>query len=758
MLGEIFKAFFITSIAGSALAVVITLLKPVTKRFFGYLWHYYVWLAVLLVMLFPVRFTFTHNSQNVPYEGMREVHTEKMTEIEQISEPINIAEAKQNINIPSAAELKVTDVITRVTAHRLNYMGIIWFAGMAAMLAIIIVGYIRLLIKIRKNSVKAVCPEISEYTNKKISVRISGDLSSPFMLGIFRPTLILPEKELDGEKLNNILRHEMTHFKRKDILYKWFAVIVRCVHWFNPIAYYVVRQINNECEISCDLSVTSNMNRTEQMSYIDTIISLVSENINKTKRIPFTTQMTDGKKFLKRRFIMIKNFKKTNKILSVISAAVTVMMLASALFASGILADTIGTFKEGDIEVFVNGDNISLSNKPFIDNYEVYVPLRETLNACGVPDENIMYANGQINMVIHSEITDSDYTAHINIGSQNITFDNDDASHTLVNGARTTTHPVLMRDGVTYIPVGMFSRIKQYDIELKDETQYTKGFRYNRALPVKLLKGLTARVYDGNGFDVILEDWTTADSTNPADYYKDGEKVIIGDAAHQDAQGYHYGLVNGYYYPSNPVKRIVTDNSGKVIAVIPVENQKHEAINGSGLSSSSWAYSWDNLNAPCLGVPKENTESKEWDDMNWYVDNNGICDPATASINVRSVPCFYIPVELIVSESAGPETSAAEKTESEAAYENAEKLSVSELKSLQESVDNGHMPWRLDTEDVITDFIHKEGLAKGTISGLTQTDISASADYIAGNNTYHIELFKPIKKDFSGIWVIKSIG
>ncbi len=56
MLQETFKALLITSLAGTALTGVLTLFRPVTKKVFGYMWHYYIWLAVLCVMLLPVRF------------------------------------------------------------------------------------------------------------------------------------------------------------------------------------------------------------------------------------------------------------------------------------------------------------------------------------------------------------------------------------------------------------------------------------------------------------------------------------------------------------------------------------------------------------------------------------------------------------------------------------------------------------------------------------------------------------------------------
>ena len=88
------------------------------------------------------------------------------------------------------------------------------------------------------------------------------------MMGIFRPVLVLPDRQITAEQLDNILRHEMTHFRRKDLLYKWFAVFVKCVHWFNPAVYYISRQIGIECEISCDLAVVSGMSQEEKRSYV----------------------------------------------------------------------------------------------------------------------------------------------------------------------------------------------------------------------------------------------------------------------------------------------------------------------------------------------------------------------------------------------------------------------------------------------------------------------------------------------------------
>lgn len=75
MIGELFKALLITSLAGSVLAVVISLLRPITKKLFGYSWHYYIWLCVLFVMLMPVRFNV--NTTPAPNIATQTVQTQQ---------------------------------------------------------------------------------------------------------------------------------------------------------------------------------------------------------------------------------------------------------------------------------------------------------------------------------------------------------------------------------------------------------------------------------------------------------------------------------------------------------------------------------------------------------------------------------------------------------------------------------------------------------------------------------------------------------
>lgn len=454
MIGELFKALLITSLAGSALAVVISLLRPVTKKLFGYSWHYYIWLCVLFVMLMPVRFNV--NPMPAPNIATQTIQTQQEAVSEQPETTENVVQTAP-AQKPQLLQ-KATVIWDKIIYNRMNILAYVWLIGAIALMLLNVLRYIRLNIKIRKNGEVISCPETREYTDRKINVRVWENIASPFMTGVFRPMLILPKTELSGEQLDNILRHEMTHFKRYDILYKWFAEFVKCVHWFNPISWYVSKQIAAECEISCDMAVTKNMSGSEEMSYVSTILSLLPTG--KSKQLPLTTQMASSKKFLKRRFIMIKNKKTTSRFMSVLSAVIAVIMLSTTVFASGVLSDL--TTDDYTIEILNNGEKIELTNKPFIENGEVYVPLRELFEKMGImsnPENYINWDNGKITVSINEPSRSvngySEYTYQIEIGQEirkilsnpePINFD-------------VLIVPPVLKDSITYVQLGSVSGV-----------------------------------------------------------------------------------------------------------------------------------------------------------------------------------------------------------------------------------------------------------------------------------------------------------
>ncbi len=382
MLNEIFQAFLITSFAGAVLTLLLALLKPVTKKFFSYSWQYYVWLGVLVVLLIPIRLSlperegsgnegstvnaeFTAQNENLPQQNgqtsISEQSANNSQDTYQTTLPDILADTEYNssgampdtpvnssgstvdhtVSSPAVSALwqKFSDAAAALwaaIADSTPVLSVIWVLGILGTLFFTLAGYWKLVHTVNADSQPVTCTALTAYTKKSLAVYRCKAVASPFILGLFHPALILPDKELSKEQLDNILRHEMTHFNRNDLWYKWFAVLVRCLHWFNPAVYYVVKQINTECEISCDLSVVKNMNREEELCYVNTILSLLTPQ---SHTMPLTTGMTGSKKSLKQRFTMIKNKKNTTRLMIIVSIILALLILLVALLASGTLSD-----------------------------------------------------------------------------------------------------------------------------------------------------------------------------------------------------------------------------------------------------------------------------------------------------------------------------------------------------------------------------------------------------------------------------------
>ena len=471
---QIFTAFLLTSVIGTALALILTLLRPVTRKAFSASWHYYVWLIVLVVMVLPIRLNLPAKPVTIkPYVETLTI-TDDQDENTEI--PIIIETQPKQIVPEQPMQSGIVSSAKNFLSDKVLLFSFIWFIGAVLIFLIKLISYLTFLIKTHKHSELIYCPEVNAYTNRNIKTRVSDTICSPLLIGIIRPTLLLPKKAIALEQLHNVLAHEMTHLRRNDILYKWFVNVVKCVHWFNPVIYFISNQINIDCEISCDLAVVKEMDEQQEKGYVETILSLLTRS--NSKSIPLTTGMTGNKKILKRRFIMIKKRKNIGTVTQVLSTILAVVIFATTVFTSGVLATEIlkknNSENTVDIEVRHNGFLVELSNKPFYENNVLYLPLRELLEKTGLVDNTdsyIKWDNGKIILCITEgdNIPDYDdagnqtgnkpikiqYYYGIEIGKAeyilNPTGTLPKERQHLSQSKEMTNAPVL-KDGVTYIP------------------------------------------------------------------------------------------------------------------------------------------------------------------------------------------------------------------------------------------------------------------------------------------------------------------
>jgi TonB family protein len=75
--------------------------------------------------------------------------------------------------------------------------------------------------------------------------------------GLRRPKVILPRGagEWTDDRIRVVLCHELAHIRRGDWLVQMAAEVLRSIHWFNPLAWIVCRQLRREGEQAADDAV-----------------------------------------------------------------------------------------------------------------------------------------------------------------------------------------------------------------------------------------------------------------------------------------------------------------------------------------------------------------------------------------------------------------------------------------------------------------------------------------------------------------------
>ena len=154
----------------------------------------------------------------------------------------------------------------------------------------------------------------------------TADAASPMVLGLVRPVLLLPEGALPAEELEVVLRHELTHLKRRDVAYQALLLLARTVHWFNPLVWWMGREAGRSLELCCDDAVVRGRDEAFCRRYGSVLLRTATGG-----RMPLSTQFGGGKGQLKARLGNL--FRKKRN-----SAALVCIALACALLATSLVA------------------------------------------------------------------------------------------------------------------------------------------------------------------------------------------------------------------------------------------------------------------------------------------------------------------------------------------------------------------------------------------------------------------------------------
>lgn len=142
---------------------------------------------------------------------------------------------------------------------------IIWSVGMTAGIVYRILQYRKLRYILKgnipledRNCIRIVESYKMKFALEKIGVYQNDLIDFPFSTGGYRQQIILPIKEYREKELHMVLEHEMNHIRSRDLEWKKVGMLVTLIHWWNPLAYKLMRRLNLQEEIECDINTCEN--------------------------------------------------------------------------------------------------------------------------------------------------------------------------------------------------------------------------------------------------------------------------------------------------------------------------------------------------------------------------------------------------------------------------------------------------------------------------------------------------------------------
>ena len=352
------------SLGGSLMALLVLGLKWTLRGKLPSAFYYCAWLAVLLRLVLPLPGFMSLDSReeaapavvyDTPAGGIPHVGdlptAVGIGPVEAGNSPVNIAEntagrapapaqPAREAEAPARPGLRTLlfaafgMVISRARAMVQSGELWLWLWGIGAVVTLLwyIVGYRRFERALRRSLCRAAPLERRLFRQMGGPARLrlcrSAAVGTPMLLGLWRPVLVLPEREYSEEMLKNIFHHELTHYRRGDLVFKWFAVLVSAVHWFNPMVHIARRELDRACEMSCDERLLRQMDAADKRSYGETLLSLAAHSL--PRRLVATSFATE-KRNLKERLEQIMTYKK-------MSRATLALLLAAALLLGGCAA------------------------------------------------------------------------------------------------------------------------------------------------------------------------------------------------------------------------------------------------------------------------------------------------------------------------------------------------------------------------------------------------------------------------------------
>lgn len=374
-MSEFMANLLLNSVVLSILILLILLITPLCKKY-SHRWRYIAFLVIGIKLLIPFSFmpesfginipVFQKNGvieKNVSVQSDMEIKSQKeKSTLEENNIPQNITSDSKNL-IKSVNDQKNVQVGKQETQKKemasvvenwivnfdFNQILQIAFIIWGVVTGIVLIGYI-LIYQFHKRNIKRWSSPVTDkevlriFHEERESIGITPNIdfvqcrkiNTPMAMGILHTTILIPYMK-DYEGLRYILRHELIHHKRHDMYTKVFYVIVKSVHWFNPLVRRMVKNAYDDIELLCDDEVVRGLEYSQRIEYNESILNMAKTQCKyeDTEKIVFSLGLVQGKNDLKERMLNIMNMKNKKNGYMIAAAICVIAIMGGSMIGCG---------------------------------------------------------------------------------------------------------------------------------------------------------------------------------------------------------------------------------------------------------------------------------------------------------------------------------------------------------------------------------------------------------------------------------------
>lgn len=302
-----------TSLLGSLAILAMLVLKPLWRERYRAKTRCWLWLALAVFLLLPVDFSVKNAPVQAapPKDYTLFVGTDK-TAIQSTDNLFGDMAEKSGQSPAQVRDTIIQRPVTNPEQKTTRYIPVTtilfygYLAGAAAFLLYQGVSYAlfrRTVRRWKRDVSRADYAAMLSDTARDLGVSapemiVCEAISTPAVTGLLRPRLLLPHEHYDVQELRYILRHELCHLKRRDMLLKLVLLAANAMHWFNPVVYLMLRQADEDIELACDSAATDGLELPERAAYSRTLLAAVQSSV---RALPATTCFGGTVERLKRR-------------------------------------------------------------------------------------------------------------------------------------------------------------------------------------------------------------------------------------------------------------------------------------------------------------------------------------------------------------------------------------------------------------------------------------------------------------------------